>query len=255
MRTASFSPATLAAAVTAAGLINSPILAQQIHFSNSTIRLASSAEPAASELAPPVEPKALPETEINFANSTPVVAKTAARESAVVSPPHRTVQPANYTAQITAPPREQTPVNNHSRSIVGVYTSASAQATLSKIPRPAPVQPAAASQTAARAARSRGKPFQTIETDPAVSPYLNLYRTDLNPNTMPNYYALVRPQFEQLEANRKQAADVQRLRKQLQNTAQPVAAPQPAPNGALSGGMSVAARYMDTAQFYRHPHK
>ena len=123
------------------------------------------------------------------------------------------------------------------------------------MPRPAPAATSAGKRHAFPTRADRGKPFQTIESEPAVSPYLNLYRTDLNPNTMPNYVALVRPQFEQLQANRKQASDLQRLRAQLQNATQPVAAPQQAASGASTSGMSMSARYMDTAQFYRQPHK
>lgn len=141
------------------------------------------------------------------------------------------------------------------RAVVAVYTSPSAQATLGKIPRPASVQPAAATQPLTKSLPSRGKPFQTIVTDPEVSPYLNLYRTDLNPSMMPNYYALVRPQFEQLQANRKQAAEMQRMRAQLRNMAEPPSAQPTHGYGGTVSGHKTSAKYMDTGQFYQRPRR
>ncbi len=255
MRPQSVSWVTFIASLIAVAAADSPTLAQ-IKFANSTIRLTSATEPAtATELTPGKEPIATQKSELTIEEAAATEETLTTSERPTQPVPQRAVRPANFVAPTSARPLAEAQPINRSRSLVGVYASASAQATLGKMPRPAPVQRAPVQAPASQSIRTRGKPFQTIETEPAVSPYLNLYRTDLNPNAMPNYYALVRPQFEQREANRKQASDLQRLRTQLQNTAQPVAARQPAANGASPNGMSISARYMDTAQFYRRPHK
>ena len=55
---------------------------------------------------------------------------------------------------------------------------------------------------------------------------------------------LVRPQLDQIQANRQQAAEMQRLRSQVQNLSSG------APGAGSSARMGSSARYMDTAQFY-----
>jgi hypothetical protein len=125
--------------------------------------------------------------------------------------------------------------------MVNVYSSAAAQATLSKLPHPAPIQPRAT--TTAPPKQMRGKPFQDVQSEPVISPYMNLYRNDFNATSLPNYLTMVRPQLEQQQANRQQAAEIQKLRGQLQN---------PSGNGIPnSASMTAHAHYMDTAQFYR----
>jgi hypothetical protein len=93
----------------------------------------------------------------------------------------------------------------------------------------------------------RSKPFDAIEREPTVSPYLNLHRPDDDTESAPNYYAFVRPQLEQMEANRKQQQEIQRLQRQVQRG--------PGTTAARRGGTALpttgtAARFMDTAQFY-----
>jgi hypothetical protein len=87
-----------------------------------------------------------------------------------------------------------------------------------------------------------GKPFQSRSDEPTVSPYLNLYRDEERGAAIPNYFTYVRPQLEQLEANRAQQREVQQLRAQLQS-ASAAAAPQ-------FGAQRTAAQFMDTGQFY-----
>ncbi len=159
------------------------------------------------------------------------------------------VKPASFDAPAATKPLVPA-TNVRSKSVVGIYTNPSAAATLSKIPRPAPIQQSSAASPAAQAARVRGKPFQTVEAGPTVSPYLNLYRNDTNTNMMSNYYAFVRPQLDQIEANRKQAADMQRLRAQVQNS-QPAGGTQPVTYGTNDTGPAPVARFGDTAQFYQ----
>src|SRR5262249_44865865 len=45
------------------------------------------------------------------------------------------------------------------------------------------------------------KPFSNYSTGPTVSPYLNLFRTDVNGQNQFNYSTLVEPQLQQLQTN------------------------------------------------------
>lgn len=45
------------------------------------------------------------------------------------------------------------------------------------------------------------KPFSSVSSGPTVSPYLNLFRSDLDGSGDFNYQTLVRPQFQQLATN------------------------------------------------------
>jgi hypothetical protein len=57
------------------------------------------------------------------------------------------------------------------------------------------------------------KPFSNVRQTPTVSPYLNLFREDLDGNSDLNYQTLVRPQLEQQQINQqvqRQALDSSR---------------------------------------------
>jgi hypothetical protein len=150
-------------------------------------------------------------------------------------------QAAQAEQQHEAPPAPApAPVAPRAPVVINVRTSANAQANLNRIPRPAPVQ----SQGAALPARLPGKPFQGAQFEPAVSPYLNMYRRDVDSNNLPNYFAFVRPQLDQQEAHRQQTAEMQKLRAQIQSLSTGGGVPN-------SANMSSHARYMDTGQFYR----
>jgi hypothetical protein len=99
------------------------------------------------------------------------------------------------------------------------------------------------SRPKAPAAPSRGKPFQAVQMEPAVSAYLNMYRRDSDGGNVPNYFAFVLPQLEQQEVSRQQAAELQRLRGQVQSLGATAGASTPS-------NMAAHARYMDTAQYY-----
>lgn len=127
-------------------------------------------------------------------------------------------------------------MTSQARRAIDYYGGAQAVATLGQIPRPPAIVSSATSSL------QRGsKPFQTINQDPTVSPYLNLYRDEADPNALPNYFAFVRPQLEQIETNRQQMREMQQLRRQVQGGS-------PAAAGPPTIGR--AARFMDTAQFY-----
>jgi hypothetical protein len=106
---------------------------------------------------------------------------------------------------------------------------------------PAPVQSAPRLQ----ANRRGGKPFQAIQMQPTVSPYLYLNAGSNTSNQMTNYFAFVRPQMEQMEAGRQQQREIQQLRTQVQKMSANGTGAQSSPN------TNAAAHYMDTAQFYR----
>ncbi len=93
---------------------------------------------------------------------------------------------------------------------------------------------------------AKSKPFQGFESGPTVSPYLNLYRNEDDGESAPNYYAFVRPQVEQTEANRNQQIELQKLQRQLQSTTVVT----PRYRGAVPSTTGAAARFMDTAQFF-----
>lgn len=219
----------------------------QEQAATSTIRMTSSAEQTV-EAAPAAHTDAdnWGGADLTFDLPTPDVAvpsnlpNTTKRQYAV--------KPASFSAP-AAKPISPPIQNTRSRSVVGVYNNSSAQATLSKMPRPAPVQHPMVTQPVAQAARSRGKPFQSVESGPTVSPYMNLYRNDANANMISNYYSFVRPQLDQIDANHRQAADMQRLRSQLQNAQS--AGGQPVMYGTGNAGPAPVARFGDTAQFYQ----
>lgn len=98
-----------------------------------------------------------------------------------------------------------------------------------------------------RSAHRPTKPFQTLAPDPTVSAYLGLYR-DENSQELPNYFAFVRPQMEQQEANWRQQREIQKLQRQVQQASTTVVGSQYDSNAPQATGHT--ARFMDTAQFY-----
>jgi hypothetical protein len=228
--------------------------------STSTIRIVSSAPAAAPEASPqrivvpplpaeriPAPPVERPEVApIQFVAPPPparsaerypvqqaIHAAPNAAAPGVVAAPIADAAPTAVAAPQAAPTRGRVP------PIVNVHSRPNAQATLSRMPRRMTVQP----RPKAPAAPARGKPFQAIQMEPAVSAYLNMYRRESDGGNVPNYFAFVLPQLEQQEANRQQAAELQKLRGQVQG----LTAAGGAPNSA---NMSAHARYMDTAQYY-----
>jgi len=163
---------------------------------------------------------------------------TATSPQQPVAPRPTTTNPPRPIPRAAAPvfrqPFVDPQVTNQTRQTLNFYGGYSARATLSQMPRRAPLQSSASQQPTPW----QSKPFETIYGEPTISPYLNLYRDEENDEGVPNYFAFVRPQMEQLEANRLQQREFQQLRGQVQG---------------MSGGLpatGTAARYMDTAQFY-----
>jgi hypothetical protein len=96
--------------------------------------------------------------------------------------------------------------------------------------------------------RAQTKPFETVYREPTISPYLNLYRNEDSNEGAPNYHTFVRPYQEQIETNRVQQREIQRLRGQLQGLSSTIAMPQYGQSALPATG--TRSRYMDTAQFY-----
>jgi cell shape-determining protein MreC len=77
---------------------------------------------------------------------------------------------------------------------------------------------------------------------------LTLYGTGTTSgNQVQNYFAFVRPQLDQIEANRQQQREIQQLRTQLQK----ISSQSNAGTSQSSANMGMSAHYMDTAQFYQ----
>ncbi|MFO0789294.1 MAG: hypothetical protein U0805_07550 [Pirellulales bacterium] len=74
---------------------------------------------------------------------------------------------------------------------------------------------------------SRSKPFSAYQSQPTVSPYLNLFRNDLNGNSSLNYSTLVRPQLQQQQTNDQlERQNLQNARRLQSIAAQPKSNPQ-----------------------------
>jgi hypothetical protein len=106
-----------------------------------------------------------------------------------------------------------------------------------------PIQP-----SGSQAIRRAAKPFETIEREPTISPYLNLDRDEDESQIVPSYFTFVRPQLEQVQTNRLQQRELQRLQGQVQGISMQGVAPPPA--AIRAARVSAPARFMDTAQFY-----
>jgi hypothetical protein len=120
--------------------------------------------------------------------------------------------------------------------VLNYYKSQQARQTLAQMPGRT-----GAGVAAMRPMVRSPKPFNTVVQSPTVSPYLNLYREDEGDGA-PNYFAFVRPQQDQIEANTRAALQVQRLQGQLR-------AAEGKPIGPYSNS-GAAARYGDTGRYY-----
>jgi hypothetical protein len=133
-------------------------------------------------------------------------------------------------------------LTNQTRQALAFYGGYSARATLSQLPRRTPVQSAPPQPM-----QSQLKPFQSLDADPTLSPYLHLDREE-TADDLPNYFTFVRPQFQQRDTNLAQHRELQRLQRQLNSVSATVVAPRYGPAGTPATG--TPARFMDTAQFY-----
>ena len=74
--------------------------------------------------------------------------------------------------------------------------------------------------------RRVSKPFENVDRDPTISPYIHLDRDDDEKQIVPNYFTFVRPQLEQMATNRFQQREIQQLRGQVQGMTMSGIAPQ-----------------------------
>jgi hypothetical protein len=125
----------------------------------------------------------------------------------------------------------------------GYFGASASRASLSQLPRRRAIQPAPPQPL-----RAPTKPFETIYREPTISPYLNLERDEDDAQGAPNYHTFVRPYQQQIETNRLQQRELQRLRGQVQGLSTTVATPQQGDASLPATGTS--SRFMDTAQFY-----
>ena len=129
-----------------------------------------------------------------------------------------------------------------SRQPIGFYSGRFARSTPVGLPRRMPIQPSETQRSV-----PRHKPFESAESRPTITPYLNLYREETDSQVLPSYYAFVRPQLEQQESALRQQRELeQRERRPARGSA---AAGAPVVGGG-PGVRSLPARFMNTAQFY-----
>jgi hypothetical protein len=215
----------IASLVVALTTPSSPTFAQQ-NAAESTIRLTSASEPVGDS---------------SSYDSNAQSNQSSVEQRQAASPIQHSEQPVRSLAPPIGHTLVEAPAMNHTKMPAGFYASPEARSTLSQMPGPAPVQSASRLQTTRRG----GKPFQAVQAQPTISPYMYLNAGTSTSSPMTNYFAFVRPQLEQQEAGRQQQREIQQLRNQLQKMSS---------NGAgsqSSANTNSAAHYMDTAQFYR----
>jgi hypothetical protein len=140
------------------------------------------------------------------------------------------------------PPASDPQLAGRSRQPIGYFGGRLARAAPAAQPRRMPVQPSAPQPVV-----PRSKHFQSSVGRPTISPYLNLYREENDSQVLPNYYAFVRPQLEQEEANRRQQHELEQLERRGHSAP---AAGGPQAGSAPATGRSLPTRFMNTAQFY-----
>ena len=129
-----------------------------------------------------------------------------------------------------------------SRQPIGYYGGQFARSTPVGQPRRMPIQSSAEQRSV-----PRSKPFESAESRPTITPYLNLYREETDSQVLPSYYAFVRPQLEQQEAASRQQRELEQLKRHSGGRAAAAGSP---PGGAGPGTRSLPSRFMNTAQFY-----
>jgi hypothetical protein len=97
----------------------------------------------------------------------------------------------------------------------------------------------------------RSKPFQSYTPAPAVSPYLNLFREDLNGQRDFNYNTLVRPMLQQQQVNQQFQQQSAEMSRRLQSlAARPKFNPQGSETQAPTGHQTV---FMYTGRYFPAP--
>jgi len=179
--------------------------------------LPSAANPAPAPFAPPSTAKAAP------------------------SPLPRPLIPSRQLAAANRGERLSAPLSEEQVRAALEYINSMASSQTSQARRRTPSVPSAQPDS------RNGKPFQTLEGDPVISPWLNLDRSE-DAVELPNYFTFVRPQFQQIETNRRAQADIQFLHREVQNVSTAVVRPQYGSGSLPPTGHT--ARFNDTAQFY-----
>ncbi len=183
---------------------------------------------------------------IRLASATESVRYDSNEQSYDPPPAQPVRQSAMQSGPSLAPPvvhaPAQPPAMNGTKMPAGFYASEEARATLQQLPGPAPVRSAPRLQ----ATRRGGKPFQGIQSQSTISPYLYMNAAGSSSTAIANYLAFVRPELEKEEVNRQQQRELQQLRTQVQKMSSGTAT-----NVRQGTRPTGAAHYMDTAQFYR----
>ena len=212
----------LAVAGAALFAVSVPTIAAEEQVSSLAIR----PEPASSSADEPpamptdVQPSALP------AESPPPAAPAADSQPPKLPVAKLPFRRSNISATTVMRAIPEPQVTNQTRQALGFYGGNPARQTLSQFPHRTPIQAGPPQPI-----RQQIKPFNAVYREPTISPYLNLYREEDDTQSAPNYYAFVRPQLEQNDANRLQQGEIQRLTRQLQSRSPTMAAPRYQPTG------------------------
>jgi hypothetical protein len=190
----------------------------------------------------PAEQASDPEPQLSF--EPPVDTPQTAAASTVPEPTLAESSQSAVAPQVGTPvPVQISPAKSPHRP-VSFYGGTSARTTLSQLPRRAPVQTGPQ-----RPMRLQSKPFQNVESEPTISPYLDLDEDEEDTQEVPTYFTRVLPRLQQLQMNRAQQQEIQQLRGQIQNMSAGIGAA-PQYEATRSAGMGASARYMNTGQFY-----
>ncbi len=165
--------------------------------------------------------------------ASPVVQQApsaAAQRAALPTPPAQ--RRVGTPTPVYLSPANDPSLTSQTRRALGFYGGSAARATLSQMPSRSSTAPRAQAQ----AAPAIGKPFNSAQTEPTLSPYLNLYRERESSVSVPSYYTWVQPQQERQDANRKLQRQMHRVRGQV--------------NVAAANGSPANAYYMNTGQYY-----
>lgn len=150
---------------------------------------------------------------------------------------------ANLSAGVSMPTTQPPQLNKSAENALNFYGgSQQSRNVLTQMPQ----RPTSAAAAAAPVARPMGtKPFNNATNGTTISPYLNLFREE-RAESIPNYYAFVRPQQQQMEQNRQQQQQTQRLQRQVQQAMYQAPA-----TGSGTPGTGHATRFGNTGGYYR----
>ncbi len=167
--------------------------------------------------------------------------------SVLGGPPDVPLQPSYPKSPVPSAAQPGATVPPAAAGVLAYYQNAEAASILNQVPvRPATNRPPQ------RLVYAPNKPFNDIQREPTVSPYLNLFRDDDDrDDQVPNYFTLVRPQLEQQQKNRAQNRELQRLGRTIRTLEYQQQLNTSTATGVPSTGHRT--RFFDTTGYYATP--